>query len=106
MHLRRANQRGEDTTQTQRETHKRTNTHRDTLYVTERLGIDTREGKDLKILHLRRACDRDQWTEREGKEGRMEREKQRERERERKREKEEEEVQQRLQLISLLLLFE
>jgi hypothetical protein len=61
------------------ETH--SNTHSHTLYVTERLGIDTREGKDLKILHLRRACDRDQWTEREGKEGRMERERQRERRR-------------------------
>ena len=72
--------------QTHTETH--SNTHSHTLHVTERVGIDTREGKDLKILHLRRACDRDQWTEREVKEGRMEREKQREREREREKERE------------------
>jgi hypothetical protein len=78
------------------ETH--SNTHSHTLYVTERLGIDTREGKDLKF------CTCGELGEREGKEGRMEREKQRERER--KREKEEEEVQQTLQQNSLLLLLE
>jgi len=61
------------------ETH--SNTHRDTLYVTERLGIDTREGKDLKF------CTCGELGEREGEEGRMEREKQREREREEERER-------------------
>jgi hypothetical protein len=73
--------------QTHTETH--SNTHSDTLYVTERLGIDTREGKDLKFLHLRRACDRDQWTERERgrKVGWREKNRERERERERKKKK-------------------
>jgi hypothetical protein len=98
LHLRRANQRGEDTTQTQRERHTNeqthtethSNTHSDTLYVTERLGIGTREGKDLKKnFHLRRAYDSDhgqgEWRrEREEREKREKREEE-EGERERKR---------------------
>ena len=87
MHLRRANQRGEDTTQTQRETRKRTNTHSDTLYVTERLGIDTREGKEIKFCTCGELVLGDQWTERERGRKVGWREKNREIERERERER-------------------